>query len=100
MISTSPIRRTVRSARQEAPAHLFTIGQAVRLKGSFVKPALPADIYHITGTLPARGDSLQYRIRNDDERHERVTTQESLEPVDMSQSGSGATLIERTFGHG
>lgn len=100
MISTSPIRRTVRSARQEAPAHLFTIGQAVRLKGSFVKPALPADIYHITGTLPARGDSLQYRIRNDDERHERVTTQDSLEPVDMSQSGNGATLIERTFGHG
>ena len=100
MISTSPIRRTVRSARQEAPAHLFTIGQAVRLKGSFVKPALPTDIYHITGTLPARGDSLQYRIRNDDERHERVTTQDSLEPVDMSQSGSGATLIERTFGHG
>ena len=100
MISTRPTRRTARSARQEAPAHLFKIGQAVRLKGGFVRPALPADIYHITGTLPARGDSLQYRIRNDDERHERVTTQDSLEPVDMSQSGSGATLIERTFGHG
>lgn len=100
MISTRPTRRTARSARQEAPAHLFKIGQAVRLKGGFVRPALPADIYHITGTLPARGDSLQYRIRNDDERHERVTTQDSLEPVDMSQSGNGATLIERTFGHG
>jgi hypothetical protein len=100
MISTSPIRCASRPARQEAPAHLFTIGQAVRLKGDFVRPALPADIYHITGTLPPRGDSLQYRIRNDDERYERVTTQDSLEPVDMSQSGSGATLIERTFGHG
>ena len=65
-----------------------------------MRPALPADIYRITGTLPARGDSLQYRIRNDDERHERVTTQDSLEPVDMLQSGNGATLIERTFGHG
>jgi hypothetical protein len=41
---------------------------------------------------------LQYRIRNDDERYERVTTQDSLEPV-RPQSG-GATLIERTFGHG
>jgi hypothetical protein len=61
---------------------------------------LPADIYRITGTLPGRGDSLQYRIRNDDERHERVTTQDNLEAVDMSQSGNGATLIERTFGHG
>jgi hypothetical protein len=100
MISTSPIRRASRPARQEAPAHLFTIGQAVRLKGGFVRPALPADIYHITGTLPPRGDSLQYRIRNDDERHERVTTQDSLEPIDMSQSGGSPTLIERTFGHG
>lgn len=100
MISTNPIRRVSRPARQEAPAHLFTIGQAVRLKGGFIRPALPTDIYHITGTLPARGDSLQYRIRNDDERHDRVTTQDCLEPVDMSQSGSGATLIERTFGHG
>lgn len=100
MISTSPIRRASRPARQEAPAHLFTIGQAVRLKGSFLKPALPTDIYYITRTLPPRGDALQYRIRNDDEPHERVTTQDSLELVDMSQSGSGAALVERTFGHG
>lgn len=100
MISTNPVRRTIRPARHEAPAHLFAIGQAVRLKGDFMRPALPGDIYRITGRLPARGDSLQYRIRNDDERHERVTTQDSLEPVDMSQSGNGATLIERTFGHG
>lgn len=100
MISTNPIRRTIRPTRHDAPAHLFAIGQAVRLKDGFVRPALSVDIYRITGRLPARGDSLQYRIRNDDERHERVTTQDSLEPVDMSQSGNGATLIERTFGHG
>lgn len=100
MISTNSIRRASRPARQEAPAHLFTVGQAVRLKGGFVRPVSPADIDHITGRLPARGDSLQYRIRNDDERHERVTTQDSLEPIGMSQPGSGATLIERTFGHG
>lgn len=100
MISTNSTRRTIRPPRHEAPAHLFAIGQAVRLRGGFVRPASPADIYRITGTLPARGGSLQYRIRNDDERHERVTTQDSLEPVDMSQSDSGTTLIERTFGHG
>jgi hypothetical protein len=100
MISTSSTRRAARLGRIEAPAHLFAIGQAVRLKSGFARPALLADIYRITGTLPARGDSLQYRIRNDDERHERVTTQDSLEPVDMSQSVIGATLIERTFGHG
>ena len=79
--------------------HLFTVGQAVRIKGGFARPALAADIYHITGTLPPRGDSLQYRIRNDDERYDRVTTQDSLEPVGTSQPG-GTTLIERTLGHG
>lgn len=86
--------------RRDAATHLFTVGQAVRLKGSFGRPSRSADIYHITGTLPPTGDSPQYRIRNNDECHERVTTQDSLEPVDMSQSSDGATLIERTFGHG
>jgi len=50
--------------------------------------------------LPPRGDSPQYRIRNDGERHERVATQDSIQPILASQSGEGATLIERTFGHG
>lgn len=100
MISMNSNRPTVRTARHESPTHLFTIGQAVRLRGGFGKLPQHAEIYRITGTLPPRGDSLQYRIRNDDERHERVTTQDSLEPVDISQSGSGATLIEWTFGHG
>ena len=100
MTSTSFIQRTARQLRREVPTHLFAVGQSVKLKGGFARPALAADIYRITGTLPPRGDSLQYRIRNDDERHERVTTEDSLEPVDISQSGSGATLIERTFAHG
>lgn len=100
MTSTNSIRHTARRARRDVPTHLFAIGQAVRLKGGFIKPALPTDVYRITGTLPPRGDSLQYRIRSDEERYERVTTQDSLEPVDMLQSGGGATLIERTFGHG
>lgn len=100
MTSTSFIQRTARQFRRKVPTHLFAVGQSVKLKGGFPKPALAGDIYRITGTLPPRGDSLQYRIRNDDERHERVTTEDSLEPVGMRQSGSGATLIERTFGHG
>lgn len=82
-------------AREDAP-HAFAIGQRVRLKGGFGKT--PTDIYLITGTLPARANSPQYRIRNEEERHERVTTQEDLEPVNNSQSAS--SLMERTFGHG
>ena len=89
-MTSSSIRRIT---RREVPTHLFNIGQAVRLKGGLRGPALPADVYYITGTLPPVGESLQYRIRNDDERYERVTTQDSLEPVGTSQPG-GTTLIE------
>ena len=98
MTYTNAIRRTARPARQEVPTHLFAVGQAVRLKGGF--GSLPADIYHVTATLPPTGDSPQYRIRNDDERHERMTTQDSLEPIGELRFAGGATLVERTFGHG
>lgn len=99
MTATSTPQRRREFPRGTA-THRFAVGQAVRLKDGFGRPPLPGDVYHITGTLPPRGDSPQYRIRNDDERHERVTTQDSLEPVDMGQPGDGPTLIERTFGHG
>jgi hypothetical protein len=91
-------QRNARQIRREPSTHLFAVGQSVRLKGGFGQTL--ADIYHITGTLPPRGNSPQYRIRNDEERHERVTTQDSLEPVPMSSAGENATLKERTFGNG
>ena len=90
----------VRFVRPAPATHLFAVGQAVRLRSSFGTFLKTAEIYHITGTLPPRGNSLQYRIRNDDERHERVATQDSLEPIRPPQSNEGATLIIRTFGHG
>ncbi len=89
-------QRNARQFRREASTHFFAVGQSVWLKNGFGRT--PANIYHITGTLPPRGNSPQYRIRNDAERHERVTTQDDLEPVSISQSG--ASLIERTFGYG
>ncbi|PSJ54227.1 hypothetical protein C7I84_24880 [Mesorhizobium ephedrae] len=89
-------QRNARQFSRQASTHYFAVGQSVRLKSRF--GPTPADIYHVTGTLPPRGNSPQYRIRNDAERHERMTTQDDLEPVDVSQSG--ASLIERTFGHG
>jgi hypothetical protein len=49
--------------------------------------------------MPPNADSPQYRIRNDDERHERVVTQDNLESVDL-QPGDNLTLSERTFGNG
>ncbi len=89
-----------RPVRRDGATHLFAVGQAVRMKVGLGGSTLSSDIYHITGTLPPRGDSPQYRIRNDDERHERVITQESIEPLAVSRSGCGPTLLETTFGRG
>ncbi len=99
MTAPSNLRRA-RLVRQEAETHIFAMGQAVRLKGGFGWPLKSADIYHITATLPPRGNSPQYRIRNDEERYERVTTQDDLEAVAIPQPSDSATLIERTFGNG
>lgn len=62
--------------------HRYAIGQTVRLKGSFGMSPKAAEIYRVTGTLPAKDNSPQYRIRNDDERHERVTTEDNLEETE------------------
>lgn len=97
-MTIAPIGQRIarRQPLREEAAHAFAIGQRVRFKGGF--GMTPASIFQITGKLPARANSPQYRIRNEEERHERVTTQEDLEPIGNSQSAS--SLIERTFGHG
>jgi len=97
MTATRILQRSPHPTRRDAATHLFTVGQAVWLKGGDRRSAVP--VYHITGTLPPSGGSPQYRIRNDDEHHERVTTQDRLEPVRMSSADEGAMLIERTFGN-
>lgn len=99
MTATSTPQRNGRPIRREAATHIFTVGQTVRLKDGFlVVPSKLPSTYRITATLPPRGNVLQYRIRSDDERHERVATEDSLEAVKMSPAGAGETLIERTFG--
>lgn len=100
MTPTGFMRRNRRPLRPETAAHLYAVGQAVRLKGRLGSFKETAEIYHITGTLPPKGDSPQYRIRNDGERHERVTTQDNLELVQETSTGENAILLERTFGHG
>jgi hypothetical protein len=70
------------------PAHRFAIGQSVRLRGGFGTPLNTAEVYRITGTLPARDNSPQYRMRNDEERHERVTTEDNLEEAPVILAGA------------
>jgi hypothetical protein len=99
----APVRpplRTFSPARRAAPTHLFAVGQTVRLRGGISIVPTSAEIYRVTATLPPRGDLLQYRIRNEEERYERVTTQDNLEPVALPTQSDGSALIERTFGHG
>jgi len=101
MTTASFYHRNTRPTRRETASHLFAIGQTVRLKTGFATALPPSRVFHITATLPPKVNSPQYRIRNDEERHERVAIQDDLEPVDMSSAGNEAmTLMERTFGHG
>lgn len=96
-VARKDLRPASRSQRPDTATHLFAVGQAVRLKGGFGQAA---GVYYVTATLPPSGDSPQYRIRNDGDRHERVTTQDKLEAMRASSGGEGDTLIERTFSHG
>jgi hypothetical protein len=93
----APSRRAI---PRDAAKHLFSIGQSVRLKGGFQTSPKLGDVYRITAMLPPRDNMFQYRIRHDEKRHERVTTQDCLEPLAPDQPEFGATLIERTFGNG
>ncbi|RWA69260.1 hypothetical protein [Mesorhizobium sp.] len=96
---TTPMQRNARPIQHGAPTRLFDIGQAVRLKGGPGVGPKTGEIYHVNRTLPPRGNSPQYRIRSDAEPHERMVTEDRLEPVDEVSDG-GIMLIERTFGHG
>ncbi|NGO54615.1 hypothetical protein G6N73_26405 [Mesorhizobium camelthorni] len=99
MTALSRVHRS-RATPRDAAKHLFSIGQSVRLKVGFGTSPKLGDVYRITATLPPRNNLFQYRIRHDDERHERVTTQDCLEPLGRDQPDFGATLIERTFDNG
>ena len=90
----------VAARRADAPSHRFAVGQTVRLKRRFGAPSSGSETFRVTATLPFRDNSPQYRVRSDEERHERVTAQDDLEPVDTLPPGSDATLAERTFGNG
>ncbi|MDI6028728.1 hypothetical protein QBK99_21365 [Corticibacterium sp. UT-5YL-CI-8] len=97
MNSSISIRRR---ARQEDRPHHFALGQAVHMKGSFQMLSSDSDVYHVTAVLPAKDGIPQYRIRNDDERHERVTTEDHLRPVQETDQSQQSSLLERTFRHG
>lgn len=99
MITIRSERLNGRPTRREAATHRYSLGQSVRLKRSFNTIQESREIYQITARLPPRGGSLQYRIRSEAERHERMATEDSLDPV-RARDDEGTALLERTFGNG
>jgi hypothetical protein len=87
--------RFKRSLHSHPETHAFAIGQAVRLKGGFLRSG---NTFFVTATLPPIGDSPQYRIRNDTEKFERMATQADLEPVIAPTGSQSDSLIEKSFG--
>lgn len=73
--------------------HTFAVGQRVRRKSRFGQPGAPSELYVVMRTLPPSGGVLQYRIRSEDERHERMTTEDDLEAVEVDGDGHLKRLI-------
>lgn len=98
MSTTTTRNRNAPLARGDTAIHLFAVGQTVRLKSAFtISASKSSGIYRITRRLPPEGSLVQYRIRNDDEPHERVASQDSLEVVKKQPSESDGVFISGTF---
>jgi len=91
MNAQNALRRISPLVRRDPVQHLYAVGQCVRLTAGFNL----SRVYRITSRVPVERDSLQYRIRSDEECHERVASQESLEPIDAFLKSKD--LIDKTF---
>ncbi|ALV28950.1 hypothetical protein [Pannonibacter phragmitetus] len=101
MTSTArPRRPAPRPVSNDAPAYLYKVGQDVRLNGGSMERLHAAGVYRITARLPIEGDTPKYRIRSEDERHERVASQDTLVPAGPASGSADSSLLERTFRHG
>jgi hypothetical protein len=61
--------------------HRFSIGQSVRLPNRLGMLKTNDLVFTVTGTMPAKDRLPQYRIRSDEERHDRVVTEDMLEVI-------------------
>ena len=84
--------------------HIYLIGQSVRLGARAGISLDPTEIYTVTALLPPVGEDLQYRIRNEREKHERVAVEHQMRIVEPQKARSAAasnlttaTEIARVF---
>lgn len=87
--------RTLNHSLEIAP-HRFAVGEIVRLTSRIGVWPKTDEVYRITATLPPRDDALQYRIRSDNERHERVATEDNLELVRTPPGAENAVFSSWT----
>lgn len=84
MIRFQQARGVGARAVAEKPSHRFTIDQTVRMKGRVGLARTTPELFHVKATLPVKDGSPQYRIRSDDESHDRVTTEDNLEAAEIA----------------
>lgn len=87
-----------RQAYRDHDTHRFAIGQAVKLKGGFGQPVILPGVFRVTGLLPATEGQPQYRVRNDEERHERVAIQANIEPAGNQAVSATANTADGVHG--
>lgn len=90
--------RARRARRGETAAHMYVVGQVVRMRDDTARTARSADIFRITPKLPPDDGLPQYRLKNTTERFERVATQDAIEPLALSRSAEPLSLAETAFG--
>lgn len=62
--------------------HRYPLGQIVRLKSRAGMPLKTPETFQIVGLLPPQNGTCQYRMRSDEERHERVAQEDDIEAVE------------------
>ena len=99
MTTADMLLRANPTIRRSASTPVFKIGDSVLLKPSF-QYASADGVYRVTAIMPSDG-LPQYRIRNEEERYERVAPQDSLERATASSTpNTRAMFIKRTFNRG
>jgi hypothetical protein len=61
------------------PRFKFQVGQTVTLIPSRLDPHVPAGTYVIQRQLPAEGNDLRYRVKSNQDGHERVVPEAQLQ---------------------
>jgi hypothetical protein len=72
-------KRVIRAIRA-TPTHRFKSGDRVRVLGHRATLQRADGAYSVLSTLPYEGGTLQYRVRSDEERYERIVAEADLEP--------------------